>query len=49
MKKYIAVASFLILNAEVVSWIVIVVLAVMALRDFVTAIDREREAKWTQS
>lgn len=49
MKKYIVAASLLMLNAEVLSWIVLAALAVMGVIDFAKAVDREREAqKWTE-
>ena len=45
MKKYIAVASFFVLNNEVISWLVLLVIAVMALVEFYMAVERERESR----
>ena len=41
MKKYLCVASLLIMNNEIISWAVVVVLAVMALADFTKAIEND--------
>ena len=45
MKKYLCVASLLILNNEIVGWIVAVALAIMALADFTKAIEKEAKKR----
>lgn len=48
MKKYLITAGGFVLNNEILSWILITIIAAMALIDFVKAVDKEREArKWT--
>lgn len=41
MKKYLSIAAFLLFGNEILSWAVLMVLAVMALVDFVKEVDRE--------
>lgn len=40
MKKYIAVASLFILNNEIISWLALLVLAVMAIVAFFKEVDK---------
>ena len=42
MKKYLCVASLFVLNNEVVSWIVLLTLAIMGMVEFYLAVERER-------
>lgn len=42
MKKYIAVASLFVLNNEIVSWLVLLALAIMGMVEFYLAVERER-------
>lgn len=41
MKKYLMTASLFVFNAEVISWLALVILAGMALIDFCRAVDKE--------
>lgn len=48
MKKYLITAGGFVLNNEIISWIILAIIAVMALIDFAKAVDKEREAqRWT--
>ncbi len=48
MKKYLITAGGFVFNNEILSWILIAIIAAMALIDFAKAVDKEREAKkWT--
>lgn len=40
MKKYIAVASLFILNNEIISWLALLVLAVMGIVAFLKEVDK---------
>ena len=42
MKKYIAVASLFVLNNEIVSWLVLLTIAIMGMVEFYLAVERER-------
>lgn len=42
MKKYILVSTLFLANAEVLSWITLLILAVMAFIDFAKAAEREK-------
>lgn len=46
MKKYLCVASLFALNTEVISWLALLVIAVMGVVDFCIAIDRAKEEWW---
>lgn len=46
MKKYAVAASLFMLNNEVISWLALVIICVMALVAFVNAVDREEGQKW---
>lgn len=46
MKKYIVTASLFALNAEVISWLALLIIVVMGLVDFCIAIDKAKEEKW---
>lgn len=46
MKKYAVAASLFMLNNEVISWLALVIICVMALVAFVNAVDREAGQKW---
>lgn len=48
MKKYLVTASLFALNAEVISWFALLVIAVMAFVDFYKAVEKERGARWTE-
>lgn len=40
MKKYLAVASLFVLNNEIISWLTLLILAVMGLVAFVREVDK---------
>lgn len=40
MKKYLAVASLFVLNNEIISWLALLILAVMGLVAFVREVDK---------
>lgn len=46
MKKYAVAASLFMLNNEVISWLALVIICVMALAAFVNAVGREAGQKW---
>ena len=46
MKKYIITASLFALNTEVISWLALLVIAVMGVVDFCIAIEKAKEEKW---
>lgn len=41
MKKYLITASLFLFNAEIVSWVALLAIVVMAVADFAKAADRE--------
>ena len=46
MKKYLIAASLFTLNAEVISWLALLVIVVMGAVDFCIAVDKAKEEKW---
>ena len=46
MKKYLIAASLFALNAEVISWLALLVIVVMGAVDFCIAVDKAKEEKW---
>lgn len=45
MRKYLCVASLFILNNEVMSWIALLIIAIMGMVEFCLAVEREREGR----
>lgn len=45
MRKYLCAASLFILNNEVISWIALLIIAIMGVVEFYLAIERERESR----
>lgn len=45
MRKYLCVASLFIMNNEVVSWIALLIIAIMGMVEFYLAVEREREGR----
>lgn len=44
MKKYILISTLFLANAEALSWIALLILAVMAIIDFAKAAEREKKS-----
>ena len=45
MKKYAIAASLFVLNNEIISWIALLIIAIMGMVEFYLAIEREREGR----
>lgn len=45
MKKYIITASLFALNAEVISWLAILIIVFMGVADFCIAAEKEKEKR----
>lgn len=48
MKKYWVTASLFLFNAEILSWLALLILAIMAVHDFGKAAETERRTKWKE-
>ena len=49
MKKYLSIAALFLFNNEIISWIVLLTLTVIAFVDVCKSIDAERERKWLEN